>query len=156
MAGSTTAICSTFKSELLALTHNLAAAGDTLKMALIKVGPTGTYGAATTNAGTPGTGAPTTANLGTDEVTGTGYVAGGAAMTNSGVSLSGTTGIADFANVSWAGATFSATAVLMYNSSKSNKAIAVWDFAGTQTVAAATFTIAMPGSGAATSLIRIA
>ena len=144
----TTAICTSFKGELLSGTHNLGSGGNSLKMALIKVSPAGTYGAASTNYSN------ITGN--SDEVSGTGYTAGGAAMTNSGVSTSGTTGIADFANVSWTSATFSATAVMMYNTTASNKAIALWDFGGTQSVSASTFTITMPASGASTSLIRIA
>lgn len=148
MAGTTTAICTSFKGELMKGTHNLDAAGNTLKMALIKVTPTGTYGAASTNYSN------ITGN--SDEVTGTGYTATGASLTNSGVSTSGTTGIADFANVSWTTATFSATAVMLYNSTGSGKAIALWDFGGTQSVSASTFTITMPATGASTSLIRIA
>lgn len=148
MAGTTTALCTSFKGELMKGQHNLDAAGNALKMALIKVSPTGTYGAASTAY------ANVTGN--SDEVSGTGYTAGGAAMTNSGVSTTGTTGIADFGNVSWTSATFSATAVMMYNTTSSNKAIALWDFGGTQSVSASTFTITMPATGASTSLIRIA
>lgn len=142
----TSAIMTSFKGELLKAGHNLDAAGDALKMALIKSGMAGTYGAASTNY----------SNLTTDEASGTGYTAGGAAMSNSGVTTTGTTAIADFGNVSWAGVTVSAAGCMMYNSSKTNKGIAVWDFGGTQSVTAATFTITMPASGAATSLIRVA
>lgn len=144
----TTSILTSFKGELLKGGHNLDAAGDTLKMSLIKSGMAGTYGAASTNYSN------ITGN--TDEASGTGYTAGGASMTNSGVSTTGTTAIADFGNVTWAGATISVAGCMMYNSSKSNKGIAVWDFGGTQSVSAATFTITMPASGASTSLIRIA
>lgn len=144
----TTAICTSFKGELMGATHNLGSGGNTFKFALIKVTPAGTYGAASTNYSN------ITGN--SDEVSGTGYTAGGATTTNSGVSTSGTTAIADFGNVSWSSATFSTTATMMYNSSQSNKAVALWDFGGTQAVASATFTISMPASGASTSLIRIA
>jgi hypothetical protein len=144
----TTAICTSFKGELLGGTHNLGSGGNALKFALIKVAPAGTYGAASTNYSN------ITGN--SDEVTGTGYTAAGAAMTNSGVTTSGTTGIADFGNLSWAAATFSTTAGMMYNTTQANKAIALWDFGGTQSVSAATFTITMPASGAGTSLLRIA
>jgi hypothetical protein len=141
----TTAICTSWKGEILKGVHNMDAAGNTLKTALIKVAPTGTYGAASTNYSN------ITGN--SDEVSGTGYTATGASMTNSGV---GTTGIADFGNVSWTSATFTTTAMMVYNSTQSGKAIALWDFGGTQTVTASTFTITMPTSGASTSLIRIA
>jgi hypothetical protein len=144
----TTALCTSWKGEILKAVHNMDAGGNTLKMALIKVAPAGTYGAASTNYSN------ITGN--TDEVSGTGYTAAGMAMSNSGVSTASTTGIADFGNVSWSGASFSTTAGMMYNSSQAGKSIALWDFGGTQTVTASTFTITMPVSGAATSLIRIA
>lgn len=146
----TTSIATSFKGELMQGTHNLDAAGNTLKMALQKVTPGRSYGAATANISTVQAAT-------TDEVaTGSGYTTNGATVTNSGVSTSGTTGIADFGNVSWTSATFSTTAGFFYNSTQSGKMIAMWDFGGTQTVAASTFTITMPGSGASTSLIRIA
>ena len=145
----TTAICTSFKGEVLKATHNLDAGGNALKFALIKVAPAGTYGAGSTNYSN------ITGN--SDEVaSGGGYTTGGAAMTNSGVSTSGTTGIADFGNLSWAAATFSTTAGMMYNTTQANRSIATWDFGGTQSVSGATFTITMPASGAGTSLIRIA
>lgn len=150
MAGTTTAIATSFKGELLKGVHNLDAAGNALKMALQKVAPARTYDATTTNISALQTAV-------TDEVAnGSGYVTGGAAVTNSGVSTAGTTGIADFGNVSWAAATFSATAAHFYNSTQAGKMIAMWDFGGTQTVTASTFLITMPGSGAGTSLIRVA
>lgn len=148
MAGTTTAICTSFKGELFGGTHNIGSGGNSLKAALIKVSPTGTYGAASTNY--------TNITGNSDEVSGTGYTATGAAVTNSGASTSGTTGIADFGNISWSSATFSTTAMMLYNTTSSGKSIALWDFGGTQSVSASTFTITMPASGAATSLIRIA
>ena len=147
----TTALCDSYVSELLSGTH---ASGDVYKIALIKVGATGTYGAGTLNAGTPGTGAPTTSNLGTDEVTGTGYTTGGATL--AGFSVTGTTTARlDFTTPSWTTATISAIGAIIYNSSKSNKAVAVFDFGGTVSSTAGTFTATMPTVGDATSLIRI-
>ena len=148
----TTAVANSYKSEVLAGTH---AAADVYKIALIKVGAAGTYGAAVTNAGTPGTGAPTTANLGTDEVTGTGYTSGGATL--AGFSITGTTTARlDFTTPTWATSTISAIGAVIYNSSKSNKVVAVCDFGGTITSTAGTFTANMPTVGDATSLVRIA
>ena len=74
----TTAICNTYKQEIL---QGLHLAANTYKISLIKVGATGTYNASMTNAGTPNNssgGTPTTANIGTDEVAASGsYAAGG-------------------------------------------------------------------------------
>lgn len=148
----TTAIASSYKSEVLSGTH---ASGDVYKIALIKVAAAGTYGAAVTNAGTPGSGAPTTANLGTDEVTGTGYTSGGATL--AGFSVTGTTTARlDFTTPTWPTSTISATGAIIYNSSKSNKVVACLDFGGTVTSTNGTFTVTMPAVGDATSLIRFA
>jgi hypothetical protein len=146
----TTAIASTFKPELMRAIHNMDVGGDTLMMALQKVGPGRNYDQNTQNFSAV-TAAPS------DELAaGGGYTAGGAACVSAGVTLSGTTGIADFNNVSWASATFSATAAFLYNQTKAGRMIAMWDFGGTQSISGATFVIAMPPSGAGTSLIRIA
>lgn len=148
----TTAVASSYKSEVLAGTH---VAADVYKIALIKVGAAGTYGAAVTNVGTPGSGSPTTANLGTDEVTGTGYTSGGATL--AGFSITGTTTARlDFTTPTWPTSTISAIGAVIYNSSKSNKVVACFDFGGTITSTAGTFTATMPAVGDATSLVRIA
>ena len=149
----TTAICNTYKQEIL---QGLHLAANTYKIALIKVGAAGTYGAAVTNAGTPGTGSPTTANLGTDEVVGTGYTAGGNTLAGFSATLQSSTGCLDFTTTSWSTATISATGAMIYNSSVSNRAVAIFDFGGTITSTAGTFTATMPAVGASTSLIRIA
>lgn len=147
----TTALCDSYLLELLSGTHTAA---DVYKIALIKVGHTGTYGAATTNAGTPGTGTPTAANLGTDEVTGTGYTSNG--VTLAGFSVTGTTTARlDFTTPTWSTATISAVGAIIYNSSKSNKAVACFDFGGTVTSTEGTFSVTMPTVGDTTSLIRI-
>jgi hypothetical protein len=149
----TTAVCNTYKQEAL---QGLHLAANTYKIALIKVGHTGTYGAGVTNAGTPGTGAPTTANLGTDEVTGTGYTAGGNSLTGFSATLQTSTGCLDFATSTWATSTISAVGCMIYNSSVTNRSVSCHDFGGTITSTAGTFTATMPAVGAATSLIRIA
>lgn len=146
----TTSIATSFKGELLKGTHNLDAGGNALKMALQKVTPGRSYDATTANIST------VQAATSDEVASGGGYTTNGNAVTNSGVSTTGTTGIADFANVSWTSATFNTTACFLYNTTQAGKMIAMWDFGGTQSVSAATFTITMPGSGAGTSLIRIA
>jgi hypothetical protein len=153
MAGFTTAMPTSFKVEILKALHDFTiTTGHAMKIALGKVSPTGTYGAATVNY------SDLTGN--SDEVTGTGYTAGGYAITaannitplSSGTTAYTTPGV----NPSWTTATFSATGAIMYNSSASNKAVYVGDFGGTQTVTAGTFTILMPTNNSSTALLRIA
>jgi len=146
----TTAMCTSFKSEVAQALHNFTAStGNTFKVALIKVGPAGTYGAASTNYSN------ITGN--SDEVSGTGYSAGGTALTNVTPTTSGTTAYWTFSpNPSWTTATFSATAAMIYNTSSSNRAVATYDFGGTQTVSVGTFTLVMPTADASNAVLRIA
>jgi hypothetical protein len=87
---------------------------------------------------------------------GTNYTAGGNTLTGATVSLSGTTAFVDFADTSWTTATFTARGALIYNSSKSNKAIAVLDFGSDKTSTNGTFTVQMPANTSTDALIRIA
>lgn len=149
MAGLTTAMPTSFKSEILVATHDFTAStGGAMKIALVKHTPTGTYGAASTNYSN------ITGN--SDEVSGTGYTAGGAALTNVTPTTSGTTAYCDFNDVSWTTATIDADGGMIYNSSKSNKAVAVLDFGGEQKSTAGTFTITFPTPDASNAIIRIA
>lgn len=148
MAGITTALLTSFKVEILSKVHNLANGGDTFKIALIKVSPTGTYDASSTNYSN------ITGN--SDEVTGTGYSAGGNTLTTNAVTSTGTTAFADWADTSWSSASFSARGCMIYNSSASNKGVSVHDFGGTQTVTAATFTLQFPTPDASNAIVRIA
>lgn len=126
--------------------------GDAFKLALGKVGPTGTYDASTTNY--------TDLTGNSDEVSGTGYSAGGIALTNSSPTSSGTTAFTDFADVSWTTATFSARAALIYNTSQrgptATRACSVHDFGGTQQVTSGTFTLVFPTPDASNAILRIA
>jgi hypothetical protein len=150
MAGTTTAMTTSFKSEVAQGLHNFTAStGNAFKMALIKVSPTGTYGAASTNYSN------ITGN--SDEVTGTGYSAGGTALTNVTPTTSGTTAYWTFSpNPSWTSATFSTTACMIYNTTNSNRAVSTHDFGGTQTVSAGTLTVVMPTADASNAILRIA
>ena len=151
----TTSMANSFKQELLGMATHVSS--DVFKILLIKAGAAGTYGASTSNVGTPGSGAPVAnTNVGTDEVTGTGYTSGGATLTGLSATLQSTTGVLDFANATWPASNIAATGAIIYNSSKSNKVVAVYDFGGTITSSSGTFTAAMPAVGAGTSLIRIA
>ncbi len=111
----TTAMCNTFKQELLGGVHDLDT--DSLKIALIKATPTGTYGAATTNY----------SDLGADEATGTNYSAGGQALDSATITLSNSTAFVDFADEVFSNLTISADGALIYNTSQANKAIAVFN-----------------------------
>lgn len=153
----TTAMCNTFKSELLAMTPHTAA--DAYMIVLIKGGHAGTYGAGTTAVGTPGTGAPTTSNLGTDAVPASGGYSSvnGMALAGFAASLDTSTGILTFTDpAAWATATISADGCIIYNSSRSNKAVAVYSFGSTITSTAGNFDVNLPVAAAATALIRIA
>lgn len=100
--------------------------------------------------------AATTAYTTADEVVGTGYTAGGNTLTGATISSSGTTAFVDFADTTWTSATFTARGALIYDSSKSNKAVAVLDFGADKTTTAGTFVIVMPANDATNALIRIA
>jgi hypothetical protein len=98
----------------------------------------------------------TTAYSATNEVVGTGYTAGGNTLTGNAISYSGTTAWITFSDSSWTTATITARGALIYDSSKSNAAIAVLDFGADKTSTAGTFTVQMPAAAASTALIRIA
>lgn len=143
----TTAMCTSFKSELLGKTHDLDT--DVIKVALIIPSMAGTYGAASTNYSN------ITGN--SDEVAnGNGYTTGGASLSGGTIATSGTTAYVDFTDVSWTSSSFSARACMLYNSTASNKAISVHDFGGTQTVSSATFTLQFPAADASNAILRIA
>ena len=161
MAGITTAMPTSFKSELMQGLHNFTTTtGNDYRVALMIATVTGTYGAATTNYGS-GTGSPTVTNVGTDELaTGSGYTQGGFDITaalNTTPVISGTTAYTTpNVNPSWTSATFSTSGCLMYNNTNGTRAAYVGSFGGTQSVTAGTFTILMPVNAVATALIRLA
>ena len=97
--------------------------------------------------------ASTTVYTTTDEVVGTGYVAGGKTLTGVVVSQSGSTAYLDFDNVTWDPAAFTARGALIYNTSLGNLAIAVLDF-GADKTATTSFTVQMPANTATSALIR--
>jgi len=153
----TASMCTSFMGELLTATHNFGTApiravttADTFKAALYLT-------SATINAAT-------TAYTVTGEVSGTGYSAGGVAVTNAtpptATNSSATAGVAFFtpsASITYTSVTLSTAfdTVLMYNSTQSDKAVAVYTF-GSQTVTAGTFTLTMPSNTTTTALLRLA
>ena len=136
------AITVSFKQDLMSPGGNLEA--QTLKCALYD-------NTATLNQNTT---AYTTANEISDS--GTNYTAGGATLTNVAISTDGTTAIFDADNVSFANATISAQAALIYNANNSNSSIAVLDFGGVKTSTNGTFELQFPNADASNGLIRIA
>jgi hypothetical protein len=142
----TTAMCTSFKSELLGGVHDLDT--HTLKLALIKNSMSGTYGAATTNY------SDVTGN--SDEASGTNYTAGGQNLDGATIAVSGTTAHVDFTDEVFSNVTCSADGCIIYNSSASNKAICVIDFGGTVSATAGDLTIEFPAADASNAVIRIA
>jgi hypothetical protein len=136
------AITVSFKQDLMSPGGNLEA--QTLKCALYD-------NTATLNQNTA---AYITANEISD--TGTNYTTGGATLTNVTITTDGTTAIFDADNVSFANATISAQAALIYNANNSNSSIAVLDFGGVKTSTNGTFELQFPNADATNGLIRIA
>ena len=138
----TSAICTSFKQEILVGTHNFTAtSGDTFKIALY------------TSSATLGAG--TTAYSTSNEITnssGTAYTAGGATLTSVTPTTSGTTAICDFSDVSYTSASFTANGALIYNDDQSDKAVAVIAFGGDKTVSSGTFTIQFPTADASNAI----
>lgn len=146
----TTAMCTSFKVEILKAQHNfLLTGGNTFKMALIKSGMAGTYGAASTNYSN------ITGN--SDEASGTGYTVGGATLTRVDPTSSGTTAYTTFSSpVTWSTATISAAACMIYNTTNSNSSVSIHDFGGTVSSTAGTFTVTLPTADASNAILRIA
>lgn len=128
------------------------------------MGPSRSYDGTQTNVGTPGTGTPTASNVGTDEVTGTGYTSGGVTLTNVDPSAPGnpsTTATFTFGSAAtWTSATFNASAAVLYTSDSgtgtAGRVVGVYDFGGTLTVSAGTLTLNMPTNDGSNALGRIA
>ena len=148
----TQAMCTSFKKELLEGVHNFKnSGGDTFKLALFAEGSGGKSSTTAT------LGATTTALVTTGAVASSGtYATGGGSLTRVDPSTSGTTAITDFADLSFTTATITAMGALIYNSSDSNKAVAVLDFTSNKTSTAGTFTIQFPTADASNAIIRIA
>ena len=136
----TQAMCTSFKADLLNKEQDLGNGADTIKIALY-----------TSSANLD---AATTAYTTTEEITGSGYTAGGVTLTNQVVDTSGTTAYFDADDPEWTSASFTTAGALIYNSTASNKAIAVLSFGGDFTVTSGTFRIVFPAPGAA-AIVRI-
>ena len=140
----TQALCTSFKVEILQGIHNFTlSTGDVFKLALY-----------TSSASLDAT---TTAYSATNEVGNSGtYTAGGGSLTNVTPTSSGTTAFLDFADISFTSATITARGALIYNSSKSNRAVAVLDFGSDKISTTGTFTVQFPVADASNAIVRIA
>lgn len=154
MAGITTAMTNSFRSELAQAVHNFTATtGNVFKNALFKVGVAGTYAKGSVNY------SDITGN--TDEVAnGSGYTTGGFAWTAAqNTTPTITNNVATWTwtvNPNWTSASFSTIGCMIYNSSASNKAVSVHDFGGTQTVTAGTLTLVLPTNNDTSAILRLA
>ena len=143
----TSAICNSFKQEILEAEHNFTAStGNTFKLALYDSDAS--------------LGAGTTAYSSSEEITntsGTAYTAGGKALTSVTPTLDSSTAVCDFADISWTSASFTARGCLIYNDSHStNASVCAIDFGGDKTATSGTFTIQFPAAAATTAIVRIA
>lgn len=144
----TSALCTSFKKELLERKHDFnASGGHTFKIALYT--SSANLDASTTNYTT------------TNEVVGSGYTAGGITLTNVDPTTSGTTAFIDFADVTWSSSTITAAGALIYNTTTdggtgTTNAVAVISFGGDKTSTNGDFTISFPTADASNAIIRIA
>ena len=147
----TSAICNSFKVEILTGVHNFtASSGDTFNLALYTSD-------ATINKST-------TAYSSTDEISntsGSAYSAKGKALTSVTPVLSSDTAVCDFSNTSWTSASFTARGLLLYNTTAitgftTNRSILAINFGGDKTVTSGTFTIEFPAAAASTAIIQLA
>ena len=141
------AICNTFKVEILKAVHNFtASSGDTFNLALY-----------TSSASL---GAGTTAYASTNEISntsGSAYTAKGEALTSVTPVLSSSTAVCDFADISWTSASFTANGCLIFNDTVAgDPAVCVVAFGADKTVSNGTFTIQFPAADASNAIVRIA
>ena len=147
----TSAICSSFKQELLQGKHSFeSSGGHTFKLALFT--SSASLGAATTDYSTSNE---------ISNTSGSAYVAGGATLTNSGVSLDSTTAFTDFSDVTYTSASFTANGAMIYNTttdggSGTTDAVAIIAFGGDKTASNGTFKIEFPAADASNAIIRLA
>jgi len=148
------AICNSFKQEILVEGHNFTNGTDAFKLALFTEDATLSKSTTAYTAPADGTADPTN----TKEVssTSTGYTTGGNALTSTTPVLSGDTACCKFADTSFTSASFTARGCLIYNSTNSNKAVCAINFGANKTVTSGTFTIQFPAQTAGNAIIQIA
>ena len=147
----TSAVTITFKAEMLKGLHSVDTSGATPAGNVFKI-------ALYTSSATLGT--TTTAYSASNEVSGTGYTAGGNTLTNTGVVTTTTNSFTDFSDTSLTSASFTARGCLIYNTDvltrfTTNRSVCTIDFGGNKTVSSGTFTIQFPTNDASDAIIRI-
>tara|TARA_R100001244_G_scaffold9541_1_gene11573 strand:- start:279 stop:713 length:435 start_codon:yes stop_codon:yes gene_type:complete len=137
-------MCTSFKAEILKAVHDFTlSSGSTFNVALY------TNSASFT--------AATTAYTSANEITGTGYVAKGKALTNVTPTTGGTTGFTDFQDLTWGTASFTARGALLFNDTATgDPTCLVLDFGSDQTSTAGDFKIVFPTNDSTNAIIRIA
>ena len=161
----TSAICNSFKEEILQGGHCLnasgsTAAGNTIKCALYSANDAVLSKSTTVYAAPADASADPTSTYEVTE-TSSGYTVGGKTLTAIDPTLSGDSAVCDFSNESWTSATFTARGLLLYNSTAitgftTNRSICAINFGGDKTVTSGTFTIEFPSPAAGTAIIEIA
>ena len=153
----TQAMCTSFKQEILQGIHNFTSGsggGTTTTTGSGNAFKTALYTSSATMS------ASTTAYSTTNEISGTGYTAGGAALTNVTPTTSSTTALTDFSDLTWSSSTITARGALIYNSSttagSANRGVIVLDFGADKTSTSGNFTIQFPTADASDAIIRIA
>ena len=161
----TSAICNSFKSEILQGGHCLNAsgstpAGNTLKLALYSSN-SATLSKSTTAYAAPADAAADPTSTYEVTTTSSGYTGGGNTLTNIDPTLDSDTAICDFSDTNWTSATFTARGCLIYNTTAitgftTNRSILAINFGGDKTVTSGTFTIEFPAAAASTAIIQLA
>ena len=156
------AICNSFKQEILVGTHNFTNGTNTFKLALFSSDSASLSKATTVYTAPASANAVPTDTLEVSQsqtdggASNTGYTAGGNSLTSTTPVLSGDTACCKFADTSFTSATFTARGCLIYNSSASNKAVCVVNFGADKTVTSGTFTVQFPAQTAGNAIIQIA
>ena len=156
------AICNSFKQEILVGTHNFTNGTNTFKLALFSSDSASLSKATTVYTAPASANAVPTDTLEVSQsqtdggASNTGYTAGGNSLTSTTPVLSGDTACCKFADTSFTSATFTARGCLIYNSSASNKAVCVVNFGADKTVTSGTFTVQFPAQTAGNAIVQIA
>ena len=155
MAFSGNALCNSFKQELLEGVHNFTGSGNTFKFAMYTNSQAGSELGGTSS--TMDATVTAYSSSASNEVSSSGYTAGGGALTNVAPSLKSTsTATTQFSPLTFSGVTLTARGALIYNDTNSDKAVCVLDFGSDKSASSGAFTINFPTNDASNALIRIA
>lgn len=156
MAFSGNALCNSFKQELLEGVHNFTGSGNTFKLAMYTNSQAGNDNLGGTSSTMDAT-VTAYSSSASNEVSSSGYAAGGGALTNVAPSLKSTsTATTQFSPLTFSGVTLTARGALIYNDTNSDKAVCVLDFGSDKSASSGAFTINFPTNDASNALIRIA